>query len=685
MPLSKLRLASLFALAVMGGGLSGCLFSAAGGGDIAAAPAPAPASAPAPSGIGPAGGTVSGPYGAQLSVPAGALSTTVDLAVARDGSGAPDLPPSGIDTAGAPYALTPHGTAFASAAAVRIPFDANRIPTDADPTLYQAEPGGAFAPITTTLDNGMLVAAVTGLSWVIPGYASTRPRVVYALTSGSRVTSFRITRTTGELAAPSSSAPTGDTPISVTVHPSRRFAYVTNGGSAPVNGVAPNSIAVYALDAVTGQISGPIDSKPANGNPISTVVHPTGKFVYVVNEVRFGAPVGNISVYSIDATTGALSAPATTADSGGAPATAIAVSPSGQFAYVTYLHAVATPSGNTFWDTVQAYTVDSVTGQLGGPIASAPTGDNPWALVLTPGGNYAYIASLSQQNSIMELSRYSINAQSGVITLQGSTSVQSQPSSLAMDPEGRFLYVGKRQPTFNQNLLVFGITAGNGGLSSTSGVLLGTGAEVGPVAVVAEPQGEFVYAIDSSNGALVAYRLDATAGQLILAGAPATGVVAGGAGAGVGDPFGFAASGTSPVWQDGCSIQNGGPFTFDGCMYVIFGSTGAGPGGGGNSGGVASAASHQLDVTIAAPPGGSIISTPTGIDYSADDLSRNRSVAAFPTGSTVKLCESPPPATGQGYDVLWTGTGGCSGTATCTTVSMGSDQACRLELIPKSP
>jgi len=95
----------------------------------------------AASGIGPAGGTVSGFYGASVTVPAGALSASVDIQIARDGAGAPAMPSSGVDTAGAIYALTPHGTDFSLPATVQIPFDSTRISTDATPVIYKAEQG----------------------------------------------------------------------------------------------------------------------------------------------------------------------------------------------------------------------------------------------------------------------------------------------------------------------------------------------------------------------------------------------------------------------------------------------------------------------------------------------------------------------------------------------------------------
>ena len=249
------------------------------------------------SGIDATGGTVNGYYSAKVLIPAGALATNTDIAITRDSSGAPDVPTSGVDTAGATYALTPHGTTFAQPATVSIPFDVDRIPTDATPVLYKAEQGGSFAAIPTTVDNNMLVADVSDFSWVIPGYAATRPRMVYALTDGgAKVSSFKITKGSGTLSAATSSALVGASPISVTVHPSRRFAYVTNAGTTSVSGIAPDSISAYRLDAVTGKISGPTDTKQANGHPIAAVVHPTGKFIYVVNEVRFGGPIGNISV-----------------------------------------------------------------------------------------------------------------------------------------------------------------------------------------------------------------------------------------------------------------------------------------------------------------------------------------------------------------------------------------------------
>jgi alpha-tubulin suppressor-like RCC1 family protein len=118
-------------------------------------------------------GTIDGPNGAQLVVPAGALSTAVDLQVNLAPAGSPAFPPSGFDAAGAVYAITPHGTTFAVPATVRIPFDPALVPAGRTPVLLKAQPGGSFAPIETTVNGNFLEAAVSSLSYLGPASAST--------------------------------------------------------------------------------------------------------------------------------------------------------------------------------------------------------------------------------------------------------------------------------------------------------------------------------------------------------------------------------------------------------------------------------------------------------------------------------------------------------------------------------
>src|SRR5262249_13682326 len=153
------------------------------------------------------------------------------------------------------------------------------------------------------------------------------------------------------------------------------------------------------------------------------------------------------------------------------------------------------------------------------------------------------------------------------------------------------------------------INANNGALSLVSGVLLGAGGQVGPIALAAEPQGQFVYAMLDG---LVPVAFDGTTGALTV-GTPIAGVFAGGSSGGVGDRFSFAASGASLVWQDGCTVLVDDVFVFAGCPHGFPSSGGGGGGGGGGSTPPPPAATHVLTVHLDPAWGGNIVSTPPGI------------------------------------------------------------------------
>lgn len=118
-------------------------------------------------GIGPAGGTVSGPDGSYVIVPAGALSETVSLAIASGASDAPALP-DGVALAGVVYTLTPHGTRFAVPALLHVPYDASKLVAGQTPSIYKAEVGGSYAALTTTRGEGFLEASIDGFSYAAP-------------------------------------------------------------------------------------------------------------------------------------------------------------------------------------------------------------------------------------------------------------------------------------------------------------------------------------------------------------------------------------------------------------------------------------------------------------------------------------------------------------------------------------
>ncbi len=635
---------------------------AACGGSSSTSPPPPPGGE-----VGPAGGTVTGDRGAQLIIPAGALSSTIAFTVKHDGSAAPAFPPEGFGAAGGVYELTPHGTAFAAPATVRVPFDAAQVPDEATPVLFKAEEGGGFTEIPSTVDGGVLIASVSDLSWVIPAYAARLPRMLYASTAAG-IGAFRFSGATGAITGPSSTAPAGQAVFSVSVHPSGRFLYAVNAGTAAANGVDPYSVAVYSIDPISGRLRGPTSAAPLSAQapasqPGAPVFHPSGEFLYVPG--YRGGPNTGVSLYRIDATTGALTGPASVAGSGGAPATALAIDPSGQYAYVSYSWDAGTPSGNTYYHTVKAYAVDGATGAFTGPIGSVPFVETPWALAIDPQGRYLFVSTMGDSSHMDQVFTYRFDPVTGLLAYLSAVTVSARPTSLAMDPMGRFLHVGKQDPYYGVNLLTLALDGATGALTQADAELTGAGSMVGPMAVAADGKGDFVFAQDQA-GQLAAYRVSA-AGALTAVNARA-GVLPPPL-AGWGAPFGFAVSGPSLRWAPGCT-------TFCGFPMVI----GSGPPGTGGSPPSTPSGRSYLHVSNGVW-GGWVQSSPAGVDFGHSWVPSPPALyeAEYATGATVTLCVTPPPVPANVWDYEWSGQ--CSGTGSCTTVLLDRDRSCHVELV----
>jgi 6-phosphogluconolactonase len=142
-------------------------------------------------------------------------------------------------------------------------------------------------------------------------------------------------------------------PQSIAVDPAGKFAYVMNAGC---NGGVGGYVSMYTINPTTGALASigpPVFTYDIGSYPNFVTVAPSGKFVYVTNSGNVYAPDdGSVAMYSIDATTGALTSIGTIA--AGSTPTSIAIHPSGNFAYVT----------NSASNDVSMYSIDSATGAL---------------------------------------------------------------------------------------------------------------------------------------------------------------------------------------------------------------------------------------------------------------------------------------------------------------------------------
>jgi photosystem II stability/assembly factor-like uncharacterized protein len=116
-----------------------------------------------------AGGTVSGPDGVQLIVPAGTVQAPVTFRISRDSTGAPEL--LGLNAVSPIYAVTPHGQGFEGSARLSIPLSAAQLlPGGAKPLLLKAEPGGKWRIMqNVSEDPSRMAVDIDGLSYYVIG------------------------------------------------------------------------------------------------------------------------------------------------------------------------------------------------------------------------------------------------------------------------------------------------------------------------------------------------------------------------------------------------------------------------------------------------------------------------------------------------------------------------------------
>lgn len=169
------------------------------GGDGGTAPASGDTT-PVTAVIGSAGGTLTGPDGVQVVVPAGAVDQPTTIGIARSSAGAPAELPEGSPPTGGIYEFTPHGLVFNAPVVIRMPVPPNVAGTE----VFMADLGedwqvngatvvGGFAEWErNSFSFGMLYACIVPANNTDPYWCS-RP---YGFASASATPNTAITRRT---------------------------------------------------------------------------------------------------------------------------------------------------------------------------------------------------------------------------------------------------------------------------------------------------------------------------------------------------------------------------------------------------------------------------------------------------------------------------------------------------------
>jgi 6-phosphogluconolactonase len=273
---------------------------------------------------------------------------------------------------------------------------------------------------------------------------------------------------------PANPTPVGPAPITTTAK--AKFAYTGNQGA---------SLSGYSVNTSTGALTALSDFPLTVGaNPEVIAADPQNRFLFVGD-----IALSELHVFTIDNSTGALSEIGTSPYATVKEPVTIVVDPSGSHVYV------ASQGSNS----VGGFSLDA-TGALtpiaGSPFATSGAQDFGDGVVINAAGTFLYVQDLAN------IYAYSVSASSGALTLVQTIAGPLSVGGIALDPHGTYLYaVG---PGTN-SILAYSVSASTGLLTPAGSSPMVE--QNGAYTISISPTGLFAYTIENNND-LVSYALD---------------------------------------------------------------------------------------------------------------------------------------------------------------------------------
>ena len=245
----------------------------------------------------------------------------------------------------------------------------------------------------------------------------------------SDLSSYAINGATGALGGiPGAPFNLGNFVSSMSFDPVGAFSYF---------GVQSSTPQVYSIHFTTGipKLAQTLSVSDAPAGAYTIAVEPRGKFAYTTQP----SPVGQIYEFNIDASTGALS-PASPDPTGTGPfPIEIAFDPTGKYLFVANENYSYQPNTDpsTYDGTISVFSIDADTGALT-PVPGSPfaAGVNPFSIVVDPTGHFVYVTTVSAVNqpiSFGDILGFSIDPTNGALTpLAGSPWHLQNPNHIAI-------------------------------------------------------------------------------------------------------------------------------------------------------------------------------------------------------------------------------------------------------------
>jgi 6-phosphogluconolactonase (cycloisomerase 2 family) len=271
-------------------------------------------------------------------------------------------------------------------------------------------------------------------------------------------------------------------------------------------------VAGFAINQTSGALTALARSPYAAGAGTGAIpaFSPNGQFLYVMNQAATGAGANSVSGYAIGSD-GSLTAIAGSPFAAGTDPTWIAFTPDGKYAYVS----------DSGVDKISAYSVNATSGAL--TALSTPTfatDEHPQDLSIDTAGTHLY-APVANGSSAGAVDWFTINADG---TLTGKTSIPAGVTPVFLDivPTGKFAYVSSAA---GAEVYGYSISSSTGALTTLAGSPYSTGAGSKPQFITIDPSGKFGYTANEGTANVSGFAIDSTTG--VLSAVPSSPIPAG--------------------------------------------------------------------------------------------------------------------------------------------------------------
>lgn len=330
----------------------------------------------------------------------------------------------------------------------------------------------------------------------------------YSVRGSKGIYVFEFNRKAGTL-QPVQSDLNGKSPSFLALHPSGNYLYSVNEGASRAGGVS-----AYTVDKSTGKITFLNNQSSLGSGPCYISVDQSGRMAFVAN---YGS--GNAAVLPIEADGKLGMATDSVRGTGSGPDASrqekphyhsATVSPDNRFVYVADLGT----------DKLNILSIDTKTATVkpaAMPYVSVKPGSGPRHMAFHPNGKYAYLV----EEMISSVAIFSRDAKTGALTLiednvktlPADFTGQNTSADIHIDPSGRFLYQSNR----GANTLAIFAIGKDGRLTKLDDQPTGG---KNPRNFLIEPKGEFMFVANQDSDNITIFKRDKKTGKLTSIGQP---------------------------------------------------------------------------------------------------------------------------------------------------------------------